>query len=109
MSSSQSTIFVVDDPAVLMTGHPDPGLRARAREAGLPLIEKPLALDAFMIMVAAGEAERRCSKVQLNEQPAAGSCGRGGLRGLAQGAAYVTRPALSPFRLKLQPDGSWTA
>ena len=46
-------------PAVLMTGHPDPGIRARARDAGLPLIEKPLALDAFMTMLAAGEAEPR--------------------------------------------------
>jgi FixJ family two-component response regulator len=39
-------------PVVLITGHPDPGIRSRARAAGLPLVEKPLALDALFGMLA---------------------------------------------------------
>ncbi|MBE7196870.1 MAG: response regulator [Parafilimonas terrae] len=35
-------------PVVLITGHPDPGIRSRARAAGLPLVEKPLASDALL-------------------------------------------------------------
>ena len=34
-------------PVVLITGHPDPGIRTRARIAGIPLIEKPLVFDAL--------------------------------------------------------------
>ena len=35
-------------PVVLITGHPDPAIRARARAAGIPLVEKPLAFDALL-------------------------------------------------------------
>jgi FixJ family two-component response regulator len=39
-------------PVVLITGHPDPGIRARAREAGIPVVEKPLVFDAFLGLLA---------------------------------------------------------
>ncbi|MBP1179914.1 response regulator transcription factor [Methylobacterium sp. PvR107] len=39
-------------PVVLITGHPDPGIRSRARAAGVPLVEKPLAFDALLGMLA---------------------------------------------------------
>ncbi|MBE7196528.1 MAG: response regulator [Parafilimonas terrae] len=39
-------------PVVLVTGHPDPGIRARARDAGLPLVEKPLVFDALLDLLA---------------------------------------------------------
>ncbi|MCJ2087451.1 response regulator [Methylobacterium sp. E-005] len=35
-------------PVVLITGHPDPGIRMRARDAGIPLIDKPLVFDALL-------------------------------------------------------------
>ncbi|SEG53250.1 Response regulator receiver domain-containing protein [Methylobacterium sp. 190mf] len=40
-------------PVVLITGHPDPGIRTRARAAGVPVVEKPLAFDALLGMLAA--------------------------------------------------------
>jgi len=40
-------------PVVLITGHPDPGIRTRARAAGIPLFEKPLAFDALLDLPAA--------------------------------------------------------
>ncbi|ACL63072.1 response regulator transcription factor [Methylobacterium nodulans] len=43
----------VDVPVLLLTGHPDPSIRRRAREAGLPLIEKPLAQDLLSAIEAA--------------------------------------------------------
>ena len=39
-------------PVVLITGHPDPGIRTRARAAGVPLVEKPLAFDTLVGMLA---------------------------------------------------------
>lgn len=39
-------------PVVLVTGHPDPGIRTRARAVGVPLVEKPLASDALLGMLA---------------------------------------------------------
>ncbi len=39
-------------PVILITGHPDPRIRIRARAAGVPLVEKPLAFDALLAMVA---------------------------------------------------------
>lgn len=44
---------------VLVTGHPDPRIRTRARAAGLPLIEKPLAFDALVGMIAAEDDRTR--------------------------------------------------
>ncbi|MCF4129879.1 response regulator transcription factor [Methylobacterium sp. SyP6R] len=41
-------------PVILITGHPDPRIRARARDAGVPLIDKPLAFEAFVGLLAAG-------------------------------------------------------
>lgn len=41
-------------PVVLITGHPDPGIRTRARVSGVPVVEKPLAFDALLRMFAAG-------------------------------------------------------
>lgn len=43
-------------PVVLITGHPDPGIRSRARAAGLPMVEKPLAFDALLGMLASDGA-----------------------------------------------------
>lgn len=43
-------------PVVLITGHPDPGIRTRARAAGLPMVEKPLAFDALLGMLSVGGA-----------------------------------------------------
>lgn len=42
-------------PVVLITGHPDPGIRAKASVAGVPLVEKPLALDVLLGVLADGE------------------------------------------------------
>ncbi|MGF3026174.1 response regulator transcription factor [Methylobacterium aquaticum] len=41
-------------PVVLITGHPSPRIRMRAREAGVPLIDKPLAFAAVVGLLAAG-------------------------------------------------------
>jgi|GEM_PF-898162 len=41
-------------PVVLITGHPDPGIRARAKAAGVPLVDKPLAFDALLGLLAGG-------------------------------------------------------
>lgn len=75
-------------PVVLITGHPDPSIRRRARAVGLPLIEKPLAFDALLEILTAGWPG--LSRNQLEEcprrQPAAGLLGCGGLDGSAQGA-----------------------
>lgn len=38
-------------PGVLITGHPDPRIRSAALGAGVPLIEKPLAFEAFRAML----------------------------------------------------------
>ena len=35
----------VTAPVILITGHPDPAIRQRARDAGVPLVEKPAAQD----------------------------------------------------------------
>lgn len=40
-------------PVILITGHPAPAIRSRARAAGVPLFEKPLAFDALLGMIAA--------------------------------------------------------
>lgn len=40
-------------PVILVTGHPDPGIRSKARAAGIPLIEKPFAFEALLGMLAA--------------------------------------------------------
>lgn len=49
----------VNLPAILITSHPSQGLRRRAAEAGLPIVEKPLLgdglLEAIRNSVAAGE------------------------------------------------------
>ncbi|MBK3402482.1 response regulator [Methylorubrum populi] len=45
-------------PVVLITGHPDPGIRTRARRAGLSVVEKPLAFDALLSMLGADGAAR---------------------------------------------------
>ncbi|GJD77401.1 response regulator [Methylobacterium gregans] len=39
-------------PVVLITGHPDPGIRTRARAAGIPLVDKPLVFDALLGLLA---------------------------------------------------------
>ncbi|MBY0296990.1 MAG: response regulator [Methylobacterium sp.] len=43
-------------PVVLITGHPSPTIRMRAREAGVPVIEKPLALEILLGLLSAGGA-----------------------------------------------------
>lgn len=50
-------------PVVLITGHPDPGIRARARAAGVPLVEKPLAFATLLGLLAAG------ARGQLSSHP----------------------------------------
>jgi FixJ family two-component response regulator len=45
-------------PVILITGHPDPGIRTRARRAGLSVVEKPLAFDALLSMLGADGAAR---------------------------------------------------
>jgi two-component system response regulator FixJ len=35
-------------PAILITSHPGPSLRARATEAGVPIVEKPLLNDVLL-------------------------------------------------------------
>jgi two-component system, LuxR family, response regulator FixJ len=41
----------VDVPVILVTGHPDPGIRRRARTAGVELIEKPLSQDILLAAI----------------------------------------------------------
>ncbi|WP_245524367.1 response regulator transcription factor [Methylobacterium nonmethylotrophicum] len=41
-------------PVILITGHPNPRIRTRAREAGVPLVDKPLAFEALVGLLAAG-------------------------------------------------------
>ncbi|KOX60284.1 hypothetical protein ADL19_02625, partial [Streptomyces purpurogeneiscleroticus] len=43
-------------PVVLITGHPNPAIRARARAAGIPLVDKPLAFDALLGLLAPATA-----------------------------------------------------
>lgn len=38
-------------PAILITSHPGPELRAAAREAGVPIVEKPLIGDALITSI----------------------------------------------------------
>lgn len=40
-------------PVILITGHPNPRIRIRAREAGVPLVDKPLAFEALVDLLAA--------------------------------------------------------
>lgn len=49
-------------PVVLITGHPDPGIRTRARALGVPVVEKPLAFEALLGMLA---SRRTASGVTL--------------------------------------------
>ena len=48
--------FDIRTPAILITGHPDPRIRTWAREAGLSLVEKPLAFDTFLVTLEHGAA-----------------------------------------------------
>lgn len=43
-------------PVILITGHPNPGIRSRAREARVPVVDKPLAFEALVDLLAAGRA-----------------------------------------------------
>ncbi|ACA17254.1 response regulator receiver protein [Methylobacterium sp. 4-46] len=42
----------VHAPILLTTGHPDPSIRERAREAGVPLLEKGLSSEALLAVLA---------------------------------------------------------
>lgn len=68
-------------PVVLITGHPDPAIRARARAAGIPLVEKPLAFDALLGLLA---------------PDAARDTARDAAREAAREAAPAPRPAPLP-------------
>ena len=46
----------IDVPVILVTGHPDPLIRRRAREAGVQVIEKPLSQDALLAAINAARA-----------------------------------------------------
>ena len=54
----------IDVPFILVTGHPDPLIRRRAREAGVELIEKPLSQDALLAVINAARAVKRRAKDQ---------------------------------------------
>jgi two-component system, LuxR family, response regulator FixJ len=43
-------------PVILVTGHPDPSIRRKAREAGVELIEKPLSQDVLLAAIKATPA-----------------------------------------------------
>ncbi|QDI83525.1 response regulator [Methylorubrum populi] len=45
-------------PVVLITGHPDPGIRMRAGRAGLSVVEKPLVFDTLLSMLGTNGAAR---------------------------------------------------
>jgi FixJ family two-component response regulator len=50
-------------PVILITGHPDPAIRTKARAAGVPLMEKPYAFEALLGLLAAigtGEPDTAC-------------------------------------------------
>ncbi|GJE04467.1 response regulator transcription factor [Methylobacterium isbiliense] len=47
--------FDASVPVVLITGHPDPGIRKRASAASAPLVEKPFTLEALLELLAADE------------------------------------------------------
>ncbi|CAO4178880.1 response regulator transcription factor [Methylorubrum aminovorans] len=42
-------------PVILITGHPNPSIRTRARAVGIALVEKPLALEDLPALIAAGK------------------------------------------------------
>ncbi len=46
-------------PVVLVTGHPDPRIRIAASGAGVPLIEKPFAFEAFRTTLPFGTDARK--------------------------------------------------
>lgn len=46
----------IDAPVILVTGHPDPKIAARAHAAGLALIEKPLSQDMLLTAVRAARS-----------------------------------------------------
>jgi FixJ family two-component response regulator len=50
-----------DVPVVLVTGHPDPGIRVNAQRAGLELIEKPLSQETILRAVRRAQADRQDS------------------------------------------------
>lgn len=51
----------VEAPVILVTGHPDPTIAARAKAAGLELIEKPLSQDMLLNAVRAAREDLRIS------------------------------------------------
>ena len=38
-------------PVILITGHPDPGIRRRAQAVGIPLVDKPFVFEALLDMI----------------------------------------------------------
>ncbi len=41
-------------PVILITGHPNPRIRTRARDAGISVVDKPLAFETLASLLAAG-------------------------------------------------------
>jgi FixJ family two-component response regulator len=54
----------IDVPVILVTGHPDPLIRRKAREAGVELIEKPLSQDVLLAAIKATRATSPSAKNQ---------------------------------------------
>ena len=54
----------IDVPVILVTGHPDPVIRRKAREAGVELIEKPLSQDVLLAAIKATRATSPSAKNQ---------------------------------------------
>jgi FixJ family two-component response regulator len=49
---------------ILVTGHPDPSIRRKAREAGVELIEKPLSQDLLLAALRVTRAAASSAKDQ---------------------------------------------
>lgn len=47
-------------PVILITGHPDPDIRRRARNARVPLMEKPFAFETLLDMIPPDGRRRAC-------------------------------------------------
>jgi FixJ family two-component response regulator len=44
-------------PVILITGHPDPGIRVRAEQAGLLLLDKPLSQEGILAALRVAQAD----------------------------------------------------
>jgi FixJ family two-component response regulator len=47
-------------PVILITGHPDPAIRTRARAVGIPLMEKPFVFETLLDMIPPDDRRGDC-------------------------------------------------